>query len=193
MKDRQNFKSEDTRIWCEYCRIFVYNNRINREKHDSSPQHQSNFKKKIEFLRKQESAKNSPSISHTKSSSNSFYDKSYQNSSLTTESNVLSIKNSNSVKVAKKPLLGLSINNSPKTTNSNEINLSTLGNYEDVKKQANVNASSIKSTVSELKRKSRDDEDNMILNDSEKTGNDLLAEDSPILTDLSSVFKKKKK
>lgn len=52
---KTSFKAnEDTRIWCEYCRIFVFNNRINREKHDNSPQHQANFKKNVETLRREE-------------------------------------------------------------------------------------------------------------------------------------------
>ena len=45
---------EETRYWCEYCRIFVYNNRINREKHDNSPQHQANFKKRVDAIRREE-------------------------------------------------------------------------------------------------------------------------------------------
>ena len=67
--------NEDTRIWCEYCRVFVFNNRINREKHDNSPQHQANFKKKVETLRREELEKKKilGSLSKDDTSLRSFY------------------------------------------------------------------------------------------------------------------------
>jgi hypothetical protein len=108
MKEKSSYKSnEDTRIWCEYCRIFVYNNRINREKHDNSPQHKANFKKKIELLRKEEQVHSKQSLDKSVNlSAESFYSPAKEKSSnLSSNSNTLLNVKSASIK---KPILGLS-------------------------------------------------------------------------------------
>ena len=200
MKNHSHFKSEDTRFWCEYCRIFVYNNRINREKHENSPQHQANFKKKIENIRKDESASLSSTAKH-KSFSNSFYDNSHKGSVPIEESspvNILTIKPSNSLKIVKKPLLGLPTNTSAPPSSgpskANNIDLSPTGTERNCKQTCQINAASIKNYVSELKRKSGGDEKNtFILSHYDSYNEPSLNEETPDSSKIGSMFKKKKK
>lgn len=123
-----NTKNQDTRYWCEYCRIFVYNNRINREKHEASPQHTANFKKRVETLRReeQELQRNKAVFggnvkgSEGANANSSFYNKTTAVSSASGSAsgikNVLSIKTATETQTQKKkPILGLG-------TSENKVN-----------------------------------------------------------------------
>src|SRR3990167_6708338 len=98
---------ETTRIWCEYCRVFVFNNRISRDKHDQSPQHKENIKKKVNALRReeQEKAKLLPKV--VKSSvEGSFYNSSASSTAAVSKPNQ-PLLNPKSVR-SKAQVLGLS-------------------------------------------------------------------------------------
>lgn len=177
MKKTTGFKAnEDTRIWCEYCRIFVYNNRINREKHDNSPQHQSNFKKKVETIRKEEQQKKrlQNDLFQIPSSGNkSFYSESPQNQQ------PLNLLNMKPATIEKKKILGLS-STEPKTSSK-----MTGINFDDEIKEISTIVD-IKSVSSELKRKMKDDEKLVIEPKTEEPQSDDITLES------LNMFKKKK-
>ena len=185
-KSTTSFKAnEDTRIWCEYCRIFVYNNRINREKHDNSPQHQANFKKKVETIRREEEEKKKlQNVLETKpTASKSFYNDS--KALQTTQSQPLNILNlkSSLKSLKKKPILGLS-------TVKNKTVQKTILPSDDPLPSENRTVFDIKSVSSELKRKMMDDEKLVSVSEPEKTENVTEDIDSESLS--MSMFKKKR-
>ena len=181
----------DTRIWCEYCRIFVYNNRINREKHDSSPQHQANFKKKVETLRREDEQQKkilSSQSTSTASANKSFYQASttagVSNSSAASNSpGTLLNFNGSSKSAEKKPILGLSTNSAViKKESEKPVDGNTLSQYSKVKKPLDI-----KSAASELKRKMKEDEKSLV----EKSLQvEPVHEDAD--ADVLTLFKKKK-
>lgn len=175
---------EDTRIWCEYCRIFVYNNRINREKHQNSPQHQANFKKKVETIRREEEQQKrlqNDVVKKPSTNSKSFY--SASNPQSQQPLNLLNMKSST---VEKKKILGLS-STEPKT-NLQKTNVTNVNLDDEVK---DVTVIDIKSAASELKRKMKDDEKLVI---EPKTEEQIMTPSPTDDVTLESliVFKKKK-
>lgn len=188
MKKSTGFKAnEDTRIWCEYCRIFVYNNRINREKHDSSPQHQANFKKKVETIRREEEEKKRlyKDLVTEPDSTKSFYNSGNSTASLSSQSqpaNILSLKSSSST-VEKKQIMGLSTLKSPLTSHQK----STTPIFDNSMSSSEKQIADIKSTASDLKRRIKEDE-KLIL---EPVGPPVSVEEDVPLESLS-MFKKKK-
>lgn len=184
---KNSFKgNEDTRIWCEYCRIFVYNNRINRDKHDTSPQHQANFKKKVETLRREEEQKKRslPSQPVSDSLSKSFYQKTkpLASSSSKTDApaNILSIK------CLKKPVeakivLGLA------TSSIIHVPITIEADSSVEYSETRAATLDIKSTASELKRKMNVDE-NSLMEPTDKP--EPVNEDASV--EVLSLFKKKK-
>jgi hypothetical protein len=189
MKKSTGFKAnEDTRIWCEYCRIFVYNNRINREKHDSSPQHQANFKKKVESIRREEEEKKrlQKDLVTKPATTKSFYNSgnsSASSSSQNQPTNILSLKSS-STPVEKKQILGLSTLKSPVASNPKP----TSPVFEHSLSLSDKPVVDIKSTASDLKRKIKEDE-KLILEPVELPVS-VYDEDVPL--ESLSMFKKKK-
>lgn len=190
---KTSFKTnEDTRIWCEYCRIFVYNNRINREKHDNSPQHQANFKKRVETIRREEEQQKklqNDLINKTATSSKSFYSDSKTSSSNPQNQrplNLLSMKSSSTLKL-KKEILGLSpIDTIEPVTNAQRT---TFLPSDDAKETRNYTPPlnvDIKSVASELKRKIKEDE-KMVLEPKP-----VESETDEITLESLNVFKKKK-
>lgn len=186
-----NGKNEDTRIWCEYCRIFVYNNRINRDKHDSSPQHQANFKKKIETLRREEEQKNrslpSQTASNSTSSTKSFY-QATNTTSLTSAASTQNPANILSIKSSKKPsetktILGLATNSAEAKTVHEPPK-----KPDDIMTEQRIHLD-IKSTVSDLKRKMKDDEKSLM----EPTDKSESAKEDASVEALSLFNKKKSK
>lgn len=187
-KSTTSFKSnEDTRIWCEYCRIFVYNNRINREKHDNSPQHQANFKKRVETIRREEEQQKrlqNDLVTKPATGTKSFYLDSKTKTQTQQPLNVLSAKSSSSVE--KKKILGLSSNEPPVTSIS--LNLDTEA-VEQPSRTTSLATVDIKSTASELKRKMKEDE-KIVLG---PLANEPEPEAVEVTLESLNVFKKKKK
>lgn len=188
MKKSTGFKAnEDTRIWCEYCRIFVYNNRINREKHNSSPQHQANFKKKVENIRREEEEKKrlQKDLVTKPDNTKSFYSIGNSNTSSSSQSkpaNILNLKSS--AKTAeKKQILGLSSFKSPVA--SHQMTASSV--IENPLPSVEKPIIDIKSAAFELKRKINEDE-KMIL---ELVEHPAVGDEYVPLETLS-MFKKKK-
>lgn len=183
-------KNEDTRIWCEYCRIFVYNNRINRDKHDDSPQHKENFKKKVDTLRKEEEAQK---VLNSESSSNksgkSFYQggphsaNSAQNISNIKPNNILNLKSCAERPAEKKMILGLSSSDSTK--------LISRSFEEDINSSpVQKSNSDSKSVTSYVKRKVKEDEKLLFgHNGPAETEQD---EDTSSTLESLNMFKKKK-
>ena len=174
---------EETRYWCEYCRIFVYNNRINREKHDSSPQHQANFKKKVETLRKEEREREKMNPKPVQSAkTESFYNKPVSAKVVkeTAPVHLLNVKSQSTG--VKKQVLGLA--STPKTKPE------TTPTFEP-EQTANDFAVDIKSTTSDLKRMIAEDEITLLTESSTKP--DSSSQEPSVEVHLSSMFKKKKK
>lgn len=186
-KPTTSFKAnEDTRLWCEYCRIFVYNNRINREKHANSPQHQANFKKRVETIRMDEEQQKK--LQHdlitkteTGNGNKSFYSTSSSPQIQHQPLNLLSMKSSSALKL-KKEILGLSpVDPVHPATGLKNANLLPS---DDAKTPLIV--VDIKSTASELRNKMKEDE-KMVL---EPKSNE--SETGEITLESLNVFKKKK-
>lgn len=190
--------NENTRIWCEYCRTFVYNNRINRDKHDSSPQHQANFKKKVETLRREEEQKKRSLPSQPASTlAASFYQTTAATtttpSSTSSSTNIVDTPaNILSIKSAKKPVeaktvLGLGTNsNVVKVVREPSKNTADDTSVEYSEHRAPPLDS--KSISSELKRKMYSDERRLF------EGIEHIDPEYPPDLDISafSLFKKKK-
>jgi hypothetical protein len=51
MEYKKEYRKE-TRIWCEMCKVFVYNNPIQRKKHDQSPKHVNLIKRQLKSIHK---------------------------------------------------------------------------------------------------------------------------------------------
>jgi hypothetical protein len=184
-------KTEDTRIWCEYCKIFVYNNRINREKHDKSPQHQANSKKKIEQLRKEESqAKKDSSLSDTSSSSKSFYYNNSASSKPVEISNILNIKSSLTNNAVKRPVLGLSTFGIKAEREQSSANLNNLSVVENSIKRSSVSID-VKSSILDLKRKALNDE-KATFDMFGKDEKNIKIEETNAQLEIEGLFKKKK-
>lgn len=188
--------NEDTRIWCEYCRVFVYNNRINREKHDNSPQHQANFKKKVDILRKEEEQRkklqgysdNTTCAASTKS----FYQSTSPSSSTSVAGEPVNILNLKSqTKSEKKPatVLGLSstiIPGKAKTPKVTEVETTEVVKRPEINKSAEI-----KSFSFDLKRKIKEDEKCLMeAADKEEPVNDSIEEKDAL--EMLSLLKNKK-
>ena len=186
---KKSFKgNEDTRIWCEYCRIFVYNNRINREKHDASPQHQANFKKKVETLRREEEEKKKllPRLADPVSTNKSFYQSTTLTVNKNSESHVNNLSMKNTIKTTeKKAVLGLA--KEPKELVNHASQTSESAPFEADSKSMPLNVD-IKSTAAELKRKMKEDEKSLI----EKTEEQEISDSQVCAEEVLSLFKKKK-
>ena len=186
---KKSFKgNEDTRIWCEYCRIFVYNNRINREKHDASPQHQANFKKKVETLRREEEEKKKllPRLADPVSTNKSFYQSTILTVNKNPKSPVDNLSMKSTVKTTeKKAVLGLAKVPKELVKNSSENNETAQLDADSKSIPLNVD---IKSTTLELKRKMKEDEKSLI----EKTEEQEVSDSQVFAEEVLSLFKKKK-
>lgn len=187
-------KNEDTRIWCEYCRIFVYNNRINREKHDSSPQHQANFKKKVEMLRKEE--EQASKLLKNELTSVKFERSFYQTASTSTNSisnsdiqptNILSLKSTTGKTVEKKAVLGL--NKATVSKDSQVISSRPIDEDSDSSPIHKTNLD-LKTVSHDLKRKAKDDE--KLLFEQKQPAEYETHDDSATTLESLNVFKKKK-
>lgn len=180
---------EETRYWCEYCRIFVYNNRINREKHESSPQHQANFKKKVDAIRREE--KEREKLFPKKTEPISTKPESFYNSTTlkpseysTPPTNVLSLKASASA--PKKQILGLAPKTKQKETTpkGGSTSISTI-------ESTGAFSVDIKASSSDLKRKIADDELSLLTFKTESAPNAEVVEGEAEI-DMTALFKKKK-
>ena len=189
-------RNEDTRIWCEYCRVFVYNNRINREKHDNSPQHQANFKKKVEHLRREEEARKrlhlddkEPSSAATKSLS--FYNTAPKISGITATKpvNILNLKSSFNKGSEKKAVLGLSSS----TIIVKQSNSGTMEHLEVTKFKDAQKSTDIKTFASEMKRKIKDDELSLLDGNTDKELVVGIVDEDDALKMLSLMKSKKSK
>lgn len=201
MKKTTSFKAnEDTRIWCEYCRIFVYNNRINRDKHDNSPQHQTNFKKRVEVLRREEDEKKilQSNLNDKASSSKSFYSASTGSSTSFNTSqplNMLNLKSSSSKTTEKKSVLGLSDSTKITTaaSSNNTVQNDKISHYEEAEsKNLNLSGEEIKSFSSELKRKIKDDERSVMERSEKESLESAQVDDALVLLELLKNMKKRK-
>lgn len=192
-------KNEDTRIWCEYCRIFVYNNRINRDKHDNSPQHKSNFNKKVETLRKEEeeSQKIVKYGTVIGKSGKSFYQEgpavnltSSQKSNNSGLNHVLNLKSSSLKLIEKKNVLGLSgsvsANKEEQKKSIDIVQNLDLPIHEQKKLKVDM-----KSISFDLKRKVKDDE-KLVFDRHELNVQEAEIEDPSLALESLTMFKKKK-
>lgn len=51
--EKKEYRKE-TRIWCELCKVFVYNNPQQRKKHDNSPKHAGLIKRQLQNIHKKQ-------------------------------------------------------------------------------------------------------------------------------------------
>jgi hypothetical protein len=175
--------NEDTRIWCEYCHIFVYNNRINRDKHNNSQQHQTNFKKRVETIRKEEEQQKrlqSNIVTKPSASSKSFYGDSKASLNPQNQQN-LNLLNMKSSTGDRKKILGLSSIETVPKVQKIYINDDIIDSTTSAKISVDI-----KSTASELKRKMNEDEKMVFEPKSEKPSIEEVTLES------LNVFKKKK-
>jgi hypothetical protein len=181
---------EETRYWCEYCRIFIYNNRINREKHDKSPQHQANFKKRVENIRSEEKKREklipmTTTIASTKFNSVYTVSSVKQQESSTIPTHLLNIKTA--AVAPKKQVLGLSLHSVKHThkPSNDELYISTSKN------DSSIFSVDVKAYASDLKRKIAEDE--LELHSSKREEQQTESTSQQPEVDLSSMFKKKKR
>ncbi len=174
---------EETRYWCEYCRIFVYNNRINREKHDYSPQHQANFKKKIDLIRREEKEREKLQLKPLQPSSklNSVYNTSSAKTQETSTpvTNILNVKAN--AAAPKKKVIGLASEKEKPGVPNTYVSAVVQNNSLDY--NVDITASS-----GDLKRKILDEI--ALQSFSCQSHTDAQAQEE---IDISGMFKKKKK
>ncbi|ORZ41566.1 hypothetical protein BCR44DRAFT_52126, partial [Catenaria anguillulae PL171] len=56
MADR-NYRTTNEKYWCKYCKMFVTDNKISKQQHESNPAHKRNMDKFVALLARQEKEK----------------------------------------------------------------------------------------------------------------------------------------